>query len=91
MSDVREGLSEAANLSTLVTREPRHHQLAAQRPPQVAASKAPRPNQPCVMSPGWIVTTWDRPVSSLAFALAMPTTATGMCDTSNPPGCDKHV
>ncbi|WP_354177136.1 hypothetical protein, partial [Arthrobacter nitrophenolicus] len=40
---------------------------------------------------GWIVTTWNRPVSSLAFAPAMPTTATGMCDTSSPPGCNKHV
>jgi hypothetical protein len=44
-----------------------------------------------VPGPGWIVTTWNRPESSLASAPAMPTTATGMFDTRNPHGCNKHV
>ncbi|QOT19231.1 hypothetical protein [Paenarthrobacter sp. YJN-5] len=53
------------------------------------------PYKPGLMSPGWIVTTLNKTVSSLASApasaLAMPTTATGMYDTSNPLGCNNYV
>jgi hypothetical protein len=52
---------------------------------------APRPHSHRRDVPGWIVTTWNRPVSSLVSAPPMPTTATGPYDTSNPLSCNKHV
>ncbi|WP_224167366.1 hypothetical protein [Arthrobacter sp. StoSoilA2] len=57
----------------------------------ISARTAPRPYKPGVMSLGWIVTTWNRPVSSLASAPAMPTSATGVYVTSNPLGCNDQV
>lgn len=53
--------------------------------------QAPLPYKPGLDVPGWIATTWNRPVSSLASAPVMPTTATGVYHTSNPLGCNKHV
>jgi hypothetical protein len=43
--------------------------------------------------PGWIAPTWNRPVSSLASAPVMPTTATatGKYETSSPLGCNNYV
>lgn len=53
------------------------------------------PYKPGLMSPGWIVTTLNKTVSSLASApasaLAMPETATGVYDTSNPLWCGNYV
>ncbi|MBG0738675.1 hypothetical protein IV500_04470 [Paeniglutamicibacter antarcticus] len=51
--------------------------------------------KPGLMSPGWIVTTLNKTVSSLASApaaaLAMPTTPTGIYDTANPLGCSNYI
>lgn len=53
------------------------------------------PYQPGVMSPGWIVTTLNKTVSSLASApaaaLAMPETETGTYDTTNPLWCGNYI
>jgi hypothetical protein len=53
------------------------------------------PYQPGLMSPGWIVTTLNKTVSSLASApaaaLAMPTTAAGAYDLSNPLSCANYI
>jgi hypothetical protein len=53
------------------------------------------PYKPGLMSPGWVVTTLNKTVSSLASApaaaLAMPTTKTGLYDTTNPLGCNNYV
>lgn len=57
----------------------------------ISTRTAPRPYKPALMSLGRIVTTWNRPGSSLVSAPAMPMTATGIFDTSNPDGCNKHV
>ncbi|MET3368426.1 UNVERIFIED_CONTAM: hypothetical protein ABIE34_001666 [Jeotgalibacillus campisalis] len=44
-----------------------------------------------MMSLDWIVTTLNRPVSSLASGPPMPTTATGRYDTSSPLGRINYV
>ncbi|GAA4033895.1 hypothetical protein GCM10023063_17200 [Arthrobacter methylotrophus] len=53
------------------------------------------PYKPGLMSPGWVVTTLNKTVSSLASApaaaLAMPTTKTGLYDTTNPLGCNNYI
>ena len=53
------------------------------------------PYNPGVMSPGWIVTTLNKTVSSLASApaaaLAMPETETGSYNTSNPLWCGNYI
>ena len=55
--------------------------------------QAPRPYKPGLDVPGWIATTWNRTVLSLASAPVMPTTATatGKYDTSSPLGCNNYV
>ncbi|ACL42374.1 hypothetical protein Achl_4423 (plasmid) [Pseudarthrobacter chlorophenolicus A6] len=51
--------------------------------------------KPGLMSPGWIVTTLNKTVSSLASApasaLAMPTTQTGIYDTTDPLSCANYI
>lgn len=51
--------------------------------------------KPGLMSPGWIVTTLNKTVSSLASApaaaLAMPETETGAYDSTNPLSCANYV